>query len=202
MARIIGGIGTTHIPSSATRLPGLQRDPTGHPLMASKTHQWLAEVPDVVVVFTTITASILSRQDHDFRRRLRRIPPCRRGLGLQFPAVSEETAVLAPNRLAGGREFDDHVGDAGRSPSRSRSAVAGAKCVRFVLCRSPSTPCSTRCLRRRGASSSVGPSASDRDLRSGYQSTDPRNGPSPLDGAAPAISKVRPDVHGEARQRS
>jgi protocatechuate 4,5-dioxygenase, beta chain len=55
MARIIGGIGTTHVPAIGNAIAkGLQQDPYWKPFFSGfgRAHEWIARVrPDVVVVF-------------------------------------------------------------------------------------------------------------------------------------------------------
>ena len=54
MARIVGGIGTTHVPAIGNAIAkGLQNDPYWQPFFGGfgKAHEWLRQVrPDVVVV--------------------------------------------------------------------------------------------------------------------------------------------------------
>ena len=170
MARIIGGIGTTHVPAIGKAIAqGKQNDPYWKPFFSGfhAVHKWLArEQPDIAVVFSN---------DHGLNFFLDKLPTFAVGAANEYrnedegwgipvahAAHGRRGALLAPDRRAGARRLRHHdvPGDAGRSrgdDSAQPDVADGRLAARS--CRSRSTPCSIRCPRWRAASSSAARSA-------------------------------------------
>ena len=137
MARIVGGVGTTHVPSIGNAIAkGLQQEAYWKPFFDgfSTAHRWLAEAePEVAVVFYN---------DHGLNFFLDKMPTFAVGAAPEYTNADEGWGLpvsgpfpgtprfLAHHRIAGCRRIRRHdlPGDAGRScvHDPDRAAVAGA----------------------------------------------------------------------------
>jgi protocatechuate 4,5-dioxygenase, beta chain len=104
MARIIGGIGTTHVPSIGNAIAkGLQRDPYWSPFFDGfkGAHQWLAQVrPDVVVVFYN---------DHGLNFFLDKIPTFAVGAASEYRHADEGWGLPVSKPYPGQPELSWHL---------------------------------------------------------------------------------------------
>src|SRR5260370_10267772 len=107
MARIIGGIGTTHVPSIGNAIAkGLQRDPYWSSFFDGfkGAHQWLAQVrPDVVVVFYN---------DHGLNFFLDKIPTFAVGAASEYRHADEGWGLPASQPDPGHPELSRPLIDA------------------------------------------------------------------------------------------
>ena len=168
MARIIGGVGTTHVPSIGNAIAkGLQQDPYWKPFFDgfSAVHRWLRRYAARCRrgVLQRPRAELLSRQDADIRDRCgganiatpTRAGACRcRGRSRamrRFPGTSSNrwSPTNSTSRLA------RRCWSITPSRSRWRCCGRGRQTGRCAPSRSPSTPSSIRCHRRRGATNSA-----------------------------------------------
>jgi protocatechuate 4,5-dioxygenase beta chain len=104
MARIVGGIGTTHVPSIGNAIAkGLQRDPYWSPFFDGfkGAHQWLARVrPDVVVVFYN---------DHGLNFFLDKIPTFAIGAASEYRHADEGWGLPVSKPYPGQPELSWHL---------------------------------------------------------------------------------------------
>ncbi len=140
MARIIGGIGTSHTPTIGFALDaGKQDDPAWAPIFAAYAplKQWLADTrPDVV--FTIYNDHVTSFFfDHYSAFTL--------GVGATFDAADEGGGARALPTIAGHPDLARHIGE-GWSPTSS-------------TCRSSSAGVSTMAVYPHSASCSIGSTA-------------------------------------------
>ena len=159
MAKIIGGVATTHVPSIGKAIAEKkQNDPYWKPFFRGfdYVHYWLArEKPDVAVVFYN---------DHGLNFFLDKLPTFAVGAASEYrnedegwgipvsrSIAGDPALVVAYHQHAGRRRVRHHdvPGDAGRprgdhsdDADVARREMAGAR-----SCRSRSTPCSIRCRR-------------------------------------------------------
>jgi protocatechuate 4,5-dioxygenase beta chain len=107
MARIIGGIGTTHVPSIGNAIAkGLQRDPYWAPFFDGfgAAHRWLArERPDVVVVFYN---------DHGLNFFLDKMPTFAIGAASEYRHADEGWGLPVSRPYPGYPELSWHLIDA------------------------------------------------------------------------------------------
>jgi protocatechuate 4,5-dioxygenase beta chain len=104
MARIVGGIGTTHVPAIGNAIAkGLQRDPYWAPFFEgfSGAHRWLAQVqPDVVVVFYN---------DHGLNFFLDKIPTFAVGAASEYQHADEGWGLPISRPYPGDPAFSWHL---------------------------------------------------------------------------------------------
>jgi protocatechuate 4,5-dioxygenase, beta chain len=104
MARIIGGIGTTHVPSIGKAIAEhLQKDPYWRPFFAGfdYVHGWLAgEKPDVAVVFYN---------DHGLNFFLDKLPTFAVGAAKEYRNEDEGWGIPVSKSVAGIPEFSWHI---------------------------------------------------------------------------------------------
>jgi hypothetical protein len=144
MAKIIGGITTSHVPAIGGAIAkNLQHDPYWKPFFDGFTpvRKWLGEAkPDVVVVLYNDHGLnfFLDKMPTFSGRRRARVPQRRRRLGHPHGAAlpGRPGPVLAPDRVAGRRGVRPHhlPGDEGRprlhaadGAAVARPGVAGAR---------------------------------------------------------------------------
>src|SRR4051794_7157001 len=104
MARIIGGIGATHVPAIGGAIAkGLQQDPYWKPFFDGfhKAHAWLAQnKPDVVVVFYN---------DHGLNFFLDKLPTFAVGAANQYKHEDEGWGIGFPYPFAGDTDLSWHI---------------------------------------------------------------------------------------------
>jgi protocatechuate 4,5-dioxygenase, beta chain len=104
MARIIGGIATTHVPSIGNAIAkGLQGEPYWRPFFDGfqKAHAWLARVkPDVVVVFYN---------DHGLNFFLDKLPTFAVGAASEYKHADEGWGLPVARPFPGDRAFSWHL---------------------------------------------------------------------------------------------
>ena len=104
MARIIGGVGTTHVPSIGNAIAkGLQQDPYWKPFFDgfSGAHKWLAQVkPDVAVVFYN---------DHGLNFFLDKMPTFAVGAAAAYKNADEGWGLPVSRPFPGDAAFSWHV---------------------------------------------------------------------------------------------
>jgi protocatechuate 4,5-dioxygenase beta chain len=104
MARIIGGVGTTHVPSIGTAIAkGLQHDPYWKPFFDgfSGAHNWLAQVkPDVAVVFYN---------DHGLNFFLDKMPTFAVGAAPEYKNADEGWGIPVSRPFPGDAAFSWHL---------------------------------------------------------------------------------------------
>jgi len=104
MARIIGGIGSTHVPAIGGAIAkGLQQDPYWRPFFDGfhATHQWLAShKPDVVVVFYN---------DHGLNFFLDKMPTFAVGAAESYRHEDEGWGIGFPHPFAGDADLSWHI---------------------------------------------------------------------------------------------
>jgi protocatechuate 4,5-dioxygenase beta chain len=104
MARIIGGIGTTHVPSIGKAIAeGLQDDPYWRPFFSGfhRVHEWLAqEKPDVVVVFYN---------DHGLNFFLDKLPTFAVGAAQEYRNEDEGWGIPVSKSAAGIPDLSWHL---------------------------------------------------------------------------------------------
>ena len=104
MARIVGGIGTTHVPSIGNAIAkGLQNDPYWQPFFGGfgKAHEWLRRVrPDVVVVIYN---------DHGLNFFLDKIPTFAVGAANEYRHADEGWGLPTLAPFAGQPDLSWHI---------------------------------------------------------------------------------------------
>ncbi len=104
MARIIGGVGTTHVPSIGGAIAkGLQQDPYWKPFFDgfSGAHKWLAqEKPDVAVVFYN---------DHGLNFFLDKMPTFAVGAASEYKNSDEGWGIPVSRPFPGDPTFSWHI---------------------------------------------------------------------------------------------
>ena len=104
MARIIGGIGTTHVPAIGNAIAkGWQREPYWKPFFDgfAPAHRWLAQVqPDVVVVFYN---------DHGLNFFLDKMPTFAVGAAAEYKNADEGWGLPVVAPYAGDPQFSWHL---------------------------------------------------------------------------------------------
>ena len=104
MARIIGGVGTTHVPSIGNAIAkGLQQDPYWKPFFDgfSGAHKWLAQVkPDVAVVFYN---------DHGLNFFLDKMPTFAVGAAGEYRNADEGWGIPVSRPFPGDAAFSWHI---------------------------------------------------------------------------------------------
>ena len=104
MARIIGGVGTTHVPSIGNAIAkGLHQDPYWKPFFDgfADAHKWLAQVrPDVAVVFYN---------DHGLNFFLDRMPTFAVGAAAEYRNADEGWGLPVARPFPGDAAFSWHV---------------------------------------------------------------------------------------------
>jgi protocatechuate 4,5-dioxygenase beta chain len=104
MARIIGGIGATHVPAIGGAIAkGLQQDPYWKPFFDGfhGAHKWLADnKPDVVVVFYN---------DHGLNFFLDKMPTFAVGAATAYRHEDEGWGIGLPHPFAGAPELSWHI---------------------------------------------------------------------------------------------
>ena len=219
MARIIGGIATTHVPSIGKAIAeGKQNDPYWKPFFKGfdYVHDWLArEKPDVAVVFYN---------DHGLNFFLDKLPTFAVGAAAEYRNEDEGWGIPVSRPIAGDPALSWHlinalVADEFDITMCQEMLVDHAVTIPMTLmwpgqrhgrsrsCRCRSIPCSIRCRRSRAASISA--------VRSAARSKSYERGPARHDRrhrrpVAPARRQarrlhqqgVRPAVHGQDRQRA
>lgn len=107
MARIIGGIGTSHVPTIGLAYDkGKQDDPHWAPLFKGyqPVARWLAEkTPDVLVFFYNDHATTLFFDAY---------PTFALGIGERFPVADEGAGLRSLPALKGNVDFQVHIGEA------------------------------------------------------------------------------------------
>jgi protocatechuate 4,5-dioxygenase beta chain len=104
MARIIGGVGTTHVPSIGKAIAdGLQNDPYWSPFFNGfhEVHRWLArEKPDVAVVFSN---------DHGLNFFLDKMPTFAVGAASEYRNEDEGWGIPVSKSAAGIPDLSWHI---------------------------------------------------------------------------------------------
>jgi protocatechuate 4,5-dioxygenase beta chain len=104
MAHIIGGVGTTHVPSIGSAIAkGLQQDPYWKPFFDgfSGAHRWLAQVkPDVAVVFYN---------DHGLNFFLDTMPTFAVGAAAEYKNADEGWGLPVSRPFPGDAAFSWHI---------------------------------------------------------------------------------------------
>jgi protocatechuate 4,5-dioxygenase beta chain len=104
MARIVGGIGTTHVPAIGNAIAkGLQNDPYWQPFFGGfgKAHEWLRRVrPDVVVVIYN---------DHGLNFFLDKMPTFAVGAAKEYRHADEGWGLPVAQPYPGDPEFSWHL---------------------------------------------------------------------------------------------
>ena len=104
MARIIGGVGSTHVPAIGGAMArGLQQDPYWRPFFSSfdRAHQWLAaEKPDVAVVFYN---------DHGLNFFLDKIPTFAVGAANEYRNADEGWGLPVAKPFPGDAALSWHI---------------------------------------------------------------------------------------------
>ena len=104
MARIIGGIGTTHVPSIGKAIAdGKQNDPYWSPFFRGfgPVHEWLnREKPDVAVVFSN---------DHGLNFFLDKLPTFAIGAANEYPNEDEGWGIPVSKTAAGDADLSWHL---------------------------------------------------------------------------------------------
>jgi protocatechuate 4,5-dioxygenase beta chain len=104
MARIIGGVGTTHVPSIGNAIAkGLQQDPYWKPFFDgfSPVHRWLADTrPDVAVVFYN---------DHGLNFFLDKMPTFAIGAAGEYRNADEGWGLPVSRPFPGDAAFSWHI---------------------------------------------------------------------------------------------
>jgi protocatechuate 4,5-dioxygenase beta chain len=104
MARIIGGVGTTHVPSIGKAIAdGLQNDPYWSPFFNGfhEVHRWLGRVkPDVAVVFSN---------DHGLNFFLDKMPTFAVGAASEYRNEDEGWGIPVSKSAAGIPELSWHI---------------------------------------------------------------------------------------------
>jgi protocatechuate 4,5-dioxygenase beta chain len=104
MARIIGGVGTTHVPSIGTAIAkGLQQEPYWKPFFDgfSGAHNWLAQAkPDVAVVFYN---------DHGLNFFLDKMPTFAVGAAAEYKNADEGWGIPVSRPFPGDAAFSWHL---------------------------------------------------------------------------------------------
>ena len=104
MARIIGGIGTTHVPSIGKAIAdGKQNDPYWKPFFSGfdYVHRWLArEKPDVAVVFYN---------DHGLNFFLDKLPTFAVGAAAEYRNEDEGWGIPVSRAVAGDPALSWHL---------------------------------------------------------------------------------------------
>jgi len=104
MAQIVGGVGTTHVPSIGNAIAkGLQHDPYWKPFFDgfSVAHDWLAQVkPDVAVVFYN---------DHGLNFFLDKIPTFAVGAAAEYRNSDEGWGIPVSRPFPGDAAFSWHI---------------------------------------------------------------------------------------------
>lgn len=104
MARIVGGIGTTHVPSIGKAIAeGKQNDPYWRPFFAGfhRVHEWLGgEKPDVAVVFYN---------DHGLNFFLDKLPTFAIGAATEYRNEDEGWGIPVAQAAAGIPELSWHI---------------------------------------------------------------------------------------------
>jgi protocatechuate 4,5-dioxygenase beta chain len=104
MARIVGGIGTTHVPAIGNAIAkGLQNDPYWQPFFSGfgKAHEWLRRVrPDVVVVIYN---------DHGLNFFLDKMPTFAVGAAKEYRHADEGWGLPVAQPYPGDPEFSWHL---------------------------------------------------------------------------------------------